>query len=247
MTLSLLRVGGEGEPANIALLTTWQVLVESYKITGLNNNDPVAQWDDVSGNARHLVEATNRPLYIAAPANLSCPAVRFDGVNDKLECATAVSAFVSGTVCTAFVAGVFRGSAPAANERMAVWRQNSQANDFDNPGSHMLNAQSSTTIRTYRNNSGTSSGTMPAVNAPFIASIVYNGTTVQLFLNGVARPTGANAGTFAIDRMLVGCGRTVSTYSEFCQVDMVMSGITNTALDSAIRSQIEGAVLARMI
>lgn len=247
MSLTLLKAGKSGI-GDIAAMTTWQLLVESYKITGIADGAVVPQWDDVSGNARHLVEATNRPLYIATPANLpaTCPAVRFDGTNDKLECATAGAAFVAGTTATLVIAGILRGLAPSANERLVVPRQNSQANDFDNPGSFMLYANSSVLLMSYRNNSGSSSGTMPTVDVPFVASVIYNGVTVQLFINGVARPTGANVGTFAVDRVLLGCGRGASTYNNFCQLDVVMQGVTNTALSSDVRSSIENALMARM-
>jgi hypothetical protein len=52
------------------------------------NNSPVKRWEDQSGNARHLLQATiaNQPLWIASAQN-GRPAVRADGTNDYLRVA----------------------------------------------------------------------------------------------------------------------------------------------------------------
>ena len=59
---------------------------DASAITGLADGAAVSQWDDLSGNARHLLQATgaNQPLYTAAILN-GKPVVRFDGVNDTLK------------------------------------------------------------------------------------------------------------------------------------------------------------------
>jgi lysophospholipase L1-like esterase len=48
-----------------------------------SNNDPVTQWDDISGNTRHMTEATNPPTFKTA-VNNSKAAIYFDGTNDRL-------------------------------------------------------------------------------------------------------------------------------------------------------------------
>jgi len=62
---------------------------DSRLMVGLNNNDPVPQWDDAySGSARHITQGTGglQPLYISAAASgFGFPCVRFDGVDDFLQ------------------------------------------------------------------------------------------------------------------------------------------------------------------
>lgn len=48
-----------------------------------DGSDLVSQWNDISGNARHLTEATNKPLWVDTLIN-GYPAIRFDGSNDVL-------------------------------------------------------------------------------------------------------------------------------------------------------------------
>jgi hypothetical protein len=50
----------------------------------LLTNDPVGEWQDQSGNARHLIEATNKPTLQLNAIN-GKPGIRFDGTNDKLK------------------------------------------------------------------------------------------------------------------------------------------------------------------
>jgi len=58
---------------------------DAQTISGLDNGDPVSQWNDLSGNNRHLAQGTgaSQPLYITDGLN-GLPCVRFDGSNDVL-------------------------------------------------------------------------------------------------------------------------------------------------------------------
>lgn len=53
-----------------------------------DGGDLVSQWDDRSGNARHLAQATGtkQPLWISSAQN-SLPGVRFDGTSDSMAAA----------------------------------------------------------------------------------------------------------------------------------------------------------------
>lgn len=80
----LLSMGGESLPV-IPGQIAW---FKADSITGLVLNDPISQWDDSSGNARHITGAgVARPLYIPNQIN-GFPAVRFDGVNDLMTAPT---------------------------------------------------------------------------------------------------------------------------------------------------------------
>lgn len=68
------------QPSDVAGLQFW---VKADAGITKDGSDLVSQWDDQSGNARNLTEATNQPLWVAALVN-GLPAVRFDGTNDRL-------------------------------------------------------------------------------------------------------------------------------------------------------------------
>lgn len=75
-------------PSDIAGLQLW---LKADAITGLVNGDPVGQWNDESGAARHLTQATaaQRPTYQTNVVS-GKPVVSFDGVDDSLRGSAAV-------------------------------------------------------------------------------------------------------------------------------------------------------------
>jgi hypothetical protein len=66
-------------PASLA----WQFWHEADGLS-LADGDPVASYTDLSGNAYHGIEATNRPTFKTNQFNTSKPTVRWDGTNDRL-------------------------------------------------------------------------------------------------------------------------------------------------------------------
>lgn len=84
------------DPTSIAGLDLWL----KADLLGLSNNDPVASWTDLSGNANHATQASSglRPLFKTGVVNGKA-VVRFDGIDD-------VMAFVNqpGVPATVFVA-----------------------------------------------------------------------------------------------------------------------------------------------
>lgn len=79
------------------------------KISGVAEGGAVAQWDDQSGNARHLAQGTSakRPTFRLAGYGSGRPAVSFDGVDDALDVAVAIP-----SPCTVFV--VYRAETPTS-------------------------------------------------------------------------------------------------------------------------------------
>lgn len=69
-------------PTQIAGCTLW---LAADRITGLDDNDRLAQWDDLSGSGYHFSQATAdyQPLYKTGVVN-GLPVLRFDGSNDDL-------------------------------------------------------------------------------------------------------------------------------------------------------------------
>jgi hypothetical protein len=81
------------------------------------DGDPLTQWDDSTGNARHLTGGS--PSYQTAELN-GLPVVRFDGTDDNFS--VAVSADASRTV---FV--VAKQTADAASKAVVGWPNNNNA------------------------------------------------------------------------------------------------------------------------
>lgn len=111
--------GGEVAPAGIqpdavAGLTGWwrgdgPLWTDSGRtVAAVNADDLIYTWDDKSGNARHMTQATSgaRPKLKLAIVN-GLPVVRFDGVDDLLG-GVAYSNFVTNTTYCAYT--VFNAS-----------------------------------------------------------------------------------------------------------------------------------------
>jgi hypothetical protein len=104
-----------GDPSDISGLNGW------WKADSLSlaDGDPVTTWTDSSGSGYDLTEATLRPSYQTNEQN-GLPAVRFDGVDDRLENAS----FPADASATFFV--VARGRSTAATgERFVACRVSS--------------------------------------------------------------------------------------------------------------------------
>jgi hypothetical protein len=71
-------------PDTVSGLAAWY---KADAITGKVNGDPISQWDDSSGNARHLTQATSgkQPTYVTTTSLFNgLPCVRFAGTDDTL-------------------------------------------------------------------------------------------------------------------------------------------------------------------
>jgi hypothetical protein len=71
-------------PTKISNLVAWY---DASQITGLSDGDPISQWDDLSGNDYHLLQANaaQRPLY-KTDGSLALPYyIYFDGTDDFLR------------------------------------------------------------------------------------------------------------------------------------------------------------------
>ncbi|MDO9187121.1 MAG: hypothetical protein Q7W13_13995 [Bacteroidia bacterium] len=87
--MTLLGAGGAGvapvfTPLDISNLQAWYKADAGITLNGSN----VSQWDDQSGNARHMIQATasNQPTFTALAKN-GLPGLTFDGTNDFLALA----------------------------------------------------------------------------------------------------------------------------------------------------------------
>lgn len=91
-------VGYTFSPIHIDSLTLW---LSADQQTGYADAAVVSPWTDISGRAQACSEATNKPTYRTNVINGKAT-VRFDGTNDKLNSAAALSTFATVAVYTAF-------------------------------------------------------------------------------------------------------------------------------------------------
>jgi cytoskeletal protein CcmA (bactofilin family) len=118
--------------------------LDASEVTGVNNGDPVVQWDDQSPNANHGTQtnAAYRATYVASDAAINNkPALSFDGDNDQYQYinlaartvffvakADAKSANLDGILGKAGADDGIRRSGDGA------WAHPGDGNDFTNPG-----------------------------------------------------------------------------------------------------------------
>lgn len=77
--------GGGIEPVAPSEIASLAAHYDAQSITGLANNDPVSQWDDLSGAGRHLTSSgSKRPLHAVSSIG-GHPAVVFDGSDDGMD------------------------------------------------------------------------------------------------------------------------------------------------------------------
>jgi len=83
------RQAGGFDPRSIANLTVWY---DASVSTSVTIETGVSQWNDLSGNGRHLTQTTtnNQPAYVTNALN-GRPAIDFDGSNDSLSASFTLS------------------------------------------------------------------------------------------------------------------------------------------------------------
>jgi hypothetical protein len=182
--------GGILGPDALANLELW---FDATTIVGVSNGDAVPQWDDLSGNARHATEATNRPTYAASGIN-SLAAIKFGaGGPTKLTipsfAITNYSLFISCRI----------------NQFAAYYPITFQQNDV-NTG--IVIAQNSSTRQiTYRNYANSNNydiaGSLLDVEINYVLGMTH-GTKIYSYLNGVADGDGGGAATEVTKAFTIG-------------------------------------------
>lgn len=159
--------------------------------TPVVDGDTVRQWNDLSGNANHLTQATsaNRPPYGDDTLN-SLPSVRIGGGDDRLE-----TAFGLGTTtASCFLIG--KAVAPNNNGRIVAFQAAADPNDFQFTNSGLiLMGGAATTLQAYR--AGLKSNGAVPTDGPIWVKSIFNGTTHTLTINGSAFASVASTGTFS--------------------------------------------------
>ena len=168
--------------------------------------DPVKQWSDKSGNARHLIAPSDaaRPTYTTGAQN-GLPALTFDGVNDYLT-NTDVASIVNGTgkSLTAFVvvktgtidkvAWGFGRSVISSTPMLLCYpyAAGSRANL-----THRTDTNNETNVNT--------AASSTATNTTYIITAKLNATTAYVSVNGGTFASGAiTQSAVTLDKLTVG-------------------------------------------
>jgi len=97
-SLATQRIGGAAAWSPLALSPL--IWLDATQLSGLANDDPVAEFTDLSGNGNHFVQGTtpNKPTFVASGIN-GLASVDGDGVDDNMT----VSGLGAQTAWTAFI------------------------------------------------------------------------------------------------------------------------------------------------
>ena len=209
---------------------------------------PVSQWNDKSGNARHVSQPTAelQPIYQPNGFNQQ-PTVSFDGTDDNLY-RTDAFVYQTGGACVYMVAK----SSPLANSRH-LFAEASTASTNPLYGVSTAGTVGSTKSRYFiRNDANVTVATLPSSsNAPFndsphMIGFLDNGSTLIISTDGTDDSPVAcvRSGTLTLDRFAVG-GIMRSTPANRFNGEISEIIIGNGDLSLAARRQLEGYLAHR--
>lgn len=191
-TAAVTRTATGGAAPALGVTSTLQLWLKADAGVTAGAAGEVIEWKDQSGKNNHAasVDADTAPLAAAAAVN-SLPAIRFDGVDDRLEVPDSDSVSITGDITSFFVVkmddlATFR----------AVWAKTS--GNLPSP-TDFYTLPSSGIPRVYRGN-GTGTSLANVDGASAVSAGNFNlvgfsaaGATVSHFLNG--SPNGSGTGT----------------------------------------------------
>jgi len=170
----------------------WFLKGQGQTVTGSG----VSQWDDLSGNGRHLLQGTDA----ARPALQADGSVLFNGTSHYLKC----NAFtLNQPTCVLMVV------------KQVSWTAGDAFFDGNSLNAGSLAQQTASTsprIQLYAGASGVSNNTNLAVGSVGVVSSLFNGGSSLLQVNKTAATTG-NAGTNNMGGFTLGATGTPSGYS----------------------------------
>lgn len=221
LSIGLDTNGSQFGPSSLSGLAAWY---RGDTIT--TSGGAVTQWDDKSGNGKHLVQATSgkRPTLTASGIG-NQPSVVFDGSDDTLECASMTVA--SGSPFTVLFVGnsatqanrVFLDSFNAVGARLAIY------------------CQTSSQISLYGSAGFGVNGT--DMSSSHVVAAVINGASSKLSVDGAA-PTTGDVGTAGLASGLrVGidqdqtAGRSVS--GQIAEIVLYSRALTTTEVTQVAR------------
>ncbi len=205
-------------------LTAWY---KADAITGKVDGDPISQWDDSSGNALHVVQATgaNQPTYKASaslPWLNGKPAVRFDGSDWLAKATTGLGA---GSAFT--VAAVVNRKGTAASGVFTGYGTSNLDLFFESNKWSVRGGSTPTAV---------DGGTFAAQFGLHLLVGVYDGAQVQFFIDGLLAGYVAATGTVTPTNIALGAITTSGTYP--LEGDIAEVAFYSAALTPAQRDQL---------
>lgn len=165
--------------------TLWQDSGRTTPVAA--NNDPVGAWDDLSGNARHLTQATGgaRPTYKSSGLN-GQPYLSYDGGDYLASTEAWVGTLFSG-VDKPFVAIAVARRTVAANQAIVALANtgNNTPNRYTRLGGTDLFALLH--VNDANSPAGGVANLAPVAigNGAYVLTAIYNGATASIYVNGV--------------------------------------------------------------
>lgn len=202
-------------PSSLSGLEFWVKSSSGITKDGSNN---VSAWNDQSGNARNLSEATNQPLWVDATLN-GYPIIRFDGTNDKLATA-------DFTVAPPFHCFVVMRLLSAAATGVQVHFDN----DIGNTTAAKIQTTTAPAIR-LQSNSLESPNISIFTNTWYLVEGLFNGTSSTCNVNNGTPSGDADNLSSAVDGIVLGA-RFDTNFSnvEIAEVALYSAAITGVDL-----------------
>lgn len=157
---------------------------DANQIVGLVNNDPVGQWNDESGNAYHVTQATagKKPIYKTNQIN-SLPVVEFT------EASAHTLSETGGAAITGNFTVIILGKVGA---NTATYRTFFTSGNNGSTGNFLFSVNPDETLQLNPSGGGgVSTANAAAVGSPEIWMVYYNGTTGYISRNANAEASGA--------------------------------------------------------
>lgn len=187
--------GGGFDPALYGTLALWLDAADSSTLT--LSSTTVTQWRDKSTLANNAAPVGS-PVFASTGLN-GKQSISLDGASMGFRGALANT----GTVSTTFVVATLNTST-GTNGRL-ISLAGTTGDDY-NSTSFVIPfiRPTSQSVAGFRNNSYLSTKAIPAYDAPFYASSIFDGTNNTVHVNGTAATAAASTGTFAITKYSIG-------------------------------------------
>lgn len=185
-------------PASISGLQLW---LDASQITGLNDGDVVATWNDLSGNGNNVTQSTvaNRPTYQTGEQN-GLAGVQFDGVDDYL-----IESNVPGEYAnTTFI--VFKSSVSTTNYNAPMSYVSPISLAVDKGAPVYLKSNFHWASYPYYSNGGSVDDQTPigSFGTAYVACLPFNYTGWTLYINGTSRGSTIGSSNLGVSGLIIG-------------------------------------------
>ncbi len=237
MTLTVTDVAEAWSPADLgADLIAWWDASNTGSLT-LSGSE-VTQWNDLSGNARHVSQsiAGRYPVYSATAFNTSYPGLNYVDSDDSLISAAFTGS--AGTVLAAFAVARLDSGAPS-NARLISWGLGFPGDDVATSSVAPLICRNGGTaaVSSYRGAFLSSSAITYGNN--YRLGSVYDGTNHTIYINNTAGTPAASTGSFNNTDVVLGIGTNTGFFSEAWKGVICEVFVCKVAPDSTTRTQID--------